>query len=108
MEALSELSFTHYRMFAEMGGLIDFYQAASQVNELMQSKTRSRPARCVDANSLDDLRAKPLEDEYNRPVYTISALSESERLCEKIPGKKAATTFAMSAFLVNLLTSSTA
>lgn len=59
MEALSELSFTHYRKLAEMGGLVDFYQAASPVDELTLLKIGSRPARRFGASSLDDLRAIP-------------------------------------------------
>lgn len=59
MEALASLSFVHYRQFAEMEGLVDFYQSASPVEELALLKMGSRPARRFGANSLDDLRAIP-------------------------------------------------
>lgn len=59
MEALSGLSFVHYRELAELPKLIDFYQAASPVEELVLLKMGSRPAKRFGATSLDDLRAIP-------------------------------------------------
>ena len=59
MEALSNIAFTSYRHFAETEGLIDYYNAASPVEELAMMKIGSRPAKRFGANSLDDLRAIP-------------------------------------------------
>jgi phosphoenolpyruvate carboxylase len=59
MEALSGLSFTAYRRLIEQPGLVNFYQAASPVEELALLKIGSRPARRTGAMTLDDLRAIP-------------------------------------------------
>ncbi|MEX2525966.1 MAG: phosphoenolpyruvate carboxylase [Gammaproteobacteria bacterium] len=59
MEALSNLSYTHYRQLAEAPGLVEYYNAASPVNELAKMNIGSRPARRTGAKSLDDLRAIP-------------------------------------------------
>ena len=59
MEALAGMSYVHYRKLAELPGLVDFYQAASPVEELVLLKIGSRPARRFGAQSLDDLRAIP-------------------------------------------------
>jgi phosphoenolpyruvate carboxylase len=59
MEALAGLSFTAYRNFMEQPGLVDFYEAASPVNELALLKIGSRPARRTGAMTLEDLRAIP-------------------------------------------------
>jgi phosphoenolpyruvate carboxylase len=59
MEALAGLSFTAYRGFIEQPGLVDFYEAASPVNELALLKIGSRPARRTGAMTLEDLRAIP-------------------------------------------------
>jgi len=59
MEALSGLSFVHYRELAELPRLIEFYQAASPVDELVLLKMGSRPAKRFGATTLDDLRAIP-------------------------------------------------
>lgn len=59
MEALSNIAFTAYRELAEAEGLVDYYNAASPVEELAQMNIGSRPARRFGANSLDDLRAIP-------------------------------------------------
>jgi phosphoenolpyruvate carboxylase len=59
MEALSNIAFTKYREFAETEGLVDYYNAASPVEELSMMKIGSRPAKRFGANSLDDLRAIP-------------------------------------------------
>ena len=59
MEALSSLAYAHYRQFAEMEGLIDYYSAASPVEELAKMNIGSRPAKRFGANSLSDLRAIP-------------------------------------------------
>ncbi|MGH8501555.1 MAG: phosphoenolpyruvate carboxylase [Gammaproteobacteria bacterium] len=59
MEALAGLSFTAYRGLIEQPGLVDFYQAASPVDELALLKIGSRPARRTGAMTLDDLRAIP-------------------------------------------------
>src|SRR5680860_296393 len=59
MEALAGLSFTAYRGLIDQPGLIDFYQAASPLDELALLKIGSRPARRTGSMTLDDLRAIP-------------------------------------------------
>ena len=59
MEAISNIAFTSYRQLAETDGLVDYYNAASPVEELAMMKIGSRPAKRFGANSLDDLRAIP-------------------------------------------------
>ena len=59
MESLSTLAFTHYRQLAETEGLVDYYNAASPVEELAKMNIGSRPARRFGAKSLSDLRAIP-------------------------------------------------
>lgn len=59
MEALSSLSYAHYRQLAETEGLVDYYSAASPVEELAKMNIGSRPARRFGAKSLSDLRAIP-------------------------------------------------
>ncbi len=59
MEALSSLSYAHYRQLAEKQGLVDFYSAASPVEELAKMNIGSRPARRFGAKTLGDLRAIP-------------------------------------------------
>ncbi len=59
METISELSFLKYRELAETEGLVDYYNAASPVEELARLNIGSRPARRFGAKSLSDLRAIP-------------------------------------------------
>jgi phosphoenolpyruvate carboxylase len=59
MESLSTLAFTHYRQLAETEGLVDYYNAASPVEELAKMNIGSRPARRFGAKTLSDLRAIP-------------------------------------------------
>jgi phosphoenolpyruvate carboxylase len=59
MEHLSELAFNKYRELAETEGLVDYYSAASPVEELAKMNIGSRPARRFGAKSLSDLRAIP-------------------------------------------------
>ena len=59
LEALSMLSYTAYRQLAETDGLVDYYSAASPVEELAKMNIGSRPARRFGAKTLDDLRAIP-------------------------------------------------
>lgn len=59
LEALSGLAYTAYRGLAEQDGLVDYYQAASPVEELALMNIGSRPARRFGAKSLHDLRAIP-------------------------------------------------
>ncbi len=59
LEALSGLAYTAYRGLAEQEGLVDYYQAASPVEELALMNIGSRPARRFGAKSLNDLRAIP-------------------------------------------------
>lgn len=59
METISGLAFTKYRDLAETEGLVDYYSAASPVEELAKMNIGSRPARRFGAQSLGDLRAIP-------------------------------------------------
>ena len=59
MESLSRLAFKKYRELAESNGLVDYYSAASPVEELAKMNIGSRPARRTGTKSLDDLRAIP-------------------------------------------------
>ncbi|MDZ7735763.1 MAG: phosphoenolpyruvate carboxylase [Gammaproteobacteria bacterium] len=59
LEALSGMAYTAYRGLAEQEGLVDYYQAASPVEELALMNIGSRPARRFGAKSLNDLRAIP-------------------------------------------------
>lgn len=59
MEAISSLSYACYRKLAETDGLVEYYNAASPVEELAKMNIGSRPARRFGAKSLDDLRAIP-------------------------------------------------
>ena len=59
LEALADLSHTAYRQLLEEAGLIDYYNAASPVQELGKLRIGSRPDRRFGANTLDDLRAIP-------------------------------------------------
>ncbi len=59
VEELSNYSFAAYRELAETEGLVDYYNAASPVDELVKMNIGSRPARRFGANSLSDLRAIP-------------------------------------------------
>jgi len=59
LEELSNYAFDAYRQFAETEGLVDYYNAASPVDELVKMNIGSRPARRFGANSLSDLRAIP-------------------------------------------------
>jgi phosphoenolpyruvate carboxylase len=59
LEALSSLAYAAYRNLAEQDGLVDYYQAASPVEELALMNIGSRPARRFGAKTLKDLRAIP-------------------------------------------------
>ena len=59
MEEISSYAYGHYRELAETKGLVDYYNAASPVEELAKMNIGSRPARRFGANSLSDLRAIP-------------------------------------------------
>ena len=59
MDALSSLAYTAYRGLVEEARLIDYYHAASPVQELGKMRIGSRPARRFGADTLDDLRAIP-------------------------------------------------
>ena len=59
MENISSLAFTKYRELTETEGLVDYYNAASPVEELAKMNIGSRPARRFGAKSLSDLRAIP-------------------------------------------------
>ncbi|BBE72502.1 phosphoenolpyruvate carboxylase [Oharaeibacter diazotrophicus] len=59
LEALSGLSLASYRRLIEQPGLIDYFNAASPVEELAHLKLGSRPARRFGARALADLRAIP-------------------------------------------------
>ncbi len=59
MEALSGAAYAAYRCLADHPGLVEYYQAASPVEELALLNIGSRPARRFGAKSLSDLRAIP-------------------------------------------------
>lgn len=59
LEALAGLSLASYRKLIEQPGLIDYFNAASPVEELAFLKLGSRPARRFGAKALEDLRAIP-------------------------------------------------
>ena len=59
MDALSSLAYTAYRQLVEETGLVDYYHAASPVQELGRLRIGSRPSRRFGAETLDDLRAIP-------------------------------------------------
>jgi phosphoenolpyruvate carboxylase len=59
VEAIAAASFKTYRGLAEDAGLIDYFQAASPVEELSLLKMGSRPARRFGAKGVEDLRAIP-------------------------------------------------
>jgi len=59
MEALSGAAFAAYRRFATHPGLVDYYRAASPLEELVRLKLGSRPARRAGAATLEGLRAIP-------------------------------------------------
>ncbi len=59
LETLSAAAFAAYRELAEAPGLVDYYGAASPVEELALLNIGSRPARRFGAKSLADLRAIP-------------------------------------------------
>ncbi|MEQ8289864.1 MAG: phosphoenolpyruvate carboxylase [Gammaproteobacteria bacterium] len=59
METISSFGFKKYRELAETPGLVDYYNAASPVEELAKMNIGSRPARRFGAKSLGDLRAIP-------------------------------------------------
>ncbi|MBH0236217.1 phosphoenolpyruvate carboxylase [Methylobrevis sp. L22] len=59
VEALAGLSLASYRKLIEQPGLIDYFNAASPVEELALLKLGSRPARRFGARALADLRAIP-------------------------------------------------
>lgn len=59
MEHLSEMAFRHYRQLYEAKGLVDYYCAASPVEELACMNIGSRPARRFGGLSINELRAIP-------------------------------------------------
>ena len=59
MELLSSLALKKYRELADSKGLVEYYSAASPVEELAKMNIGSRPARRTGENSLKDLRAIP-------------------------------------------------
>jgi phosphoenolpyruvate carboxylase len=59
VETLARHSFQAYRGLAEDGALLDYFHAASPVDELAHLKIGSRPARRFGARGIDDLRAIP-------------------------------------------------
>ncbi len=59
MEALSGAAYAAYRRLADHPGLVEYFQAASPVEELALLNIGSRPARRFGAKSLADLRAIP-------------------------------------------------
>ncbi len=59
MEALSGTAYVRYRSLLERPGLVEYFTAASPVEELKQLNIGSRPARRSGLQTLEDLRAIP-------------------------------------------------
>ena len=59
VQAIAKRSFRAYRVLAEDQGLLDYFNAASPVEELQHLKIGSRPARRFGAKGVEDLRAIP-------------------------------------------------
>jgi phosphoenolpyruvate carboxylase len=59
LEALSGMSQAHYRNLIELPGMVDYFHAASPVEELALLNIGSRPTRRFGAKGIDDLRAIP-------------------------------------------------
>ncbi len=59
VEEIARLSFKAYRRLAEDKALLNYFHAASPVEELALLKLGSRPARRFGAKGIDDLRAIP-------------------------------------------------
>ncbi len=59
VEEIARLSFKAYRRLAEDSALLNYFHAASPVEELALLKLGSRPARRFGAKGIDDLRAIP-------------------------------------------------
>ena len=59
VEEIANLSFKAYRKLAEDKALLNYFHAASPVEELALLKLGSRPARRFGAKGIDDLRAIP-------------------------------------------------
>ena len=59
VEEIASLSFRAYRKLAEDKALLNYFHAASPVEELALLKLGSRPARRFGAKGIDDLRAIP-------------------------------------------------
>lgn len=72
VEAIAAASFKAYRGFAEDPGLIDYFQAASPVEELSLLKMGSRPARRFGAKGVEDLRAIPWVFAWSQNRHVIT------------------------------------
>jgi phosphoenolpyruvate carboxylase len=59
LEALSGMSQAHYRNLIELPGMVEYFHAASPVEELALLNIGSRPTRRFGAKGIDDLRAIP-------------------------------------------------
>ncbi|MGE0146911.1 MAG: phosphoenolpyruvate carboxylase, partial [Parvibaculaceae bacterium] len=72
VEAIAAASFEAYRGLAEDPGLIDYFQAASPVEELSLLKMGSRPARRFGARGVEDLRAIPWVFAWSQNRHVIT------------------------------------
>jgi phosphoenolpyruvate carboxylase len=72
VEAISSASFTAYRGLAEDPGLMEYFQAASPVEELSLLKMGSRPARRFGAKGVEDLRAIPWVFAWSQNRHVIT------------------------------------
>jgi phosphoenolpyruvate carboxylase len=72
LEALAGLSLASYVKMIEQPGLIDYFNAASPVEELGLLKLGSRPARRFGARALEDLRAIPWVFAWSQSRHLIT------------------------------------
>ncbi len=73
MSFLSNRSFKHYRNLLEMDGFVQFFQQATPIDLISQSRIGSRPAKRTGQNSLADLRAIPWVFSWSQSRFMISA-----------------------------------
>ncbi len=59
MNQASKVSYAHYREFVEDKGFVEFFEAATPINEIAHLKIASRPVRRPGPASLENLRAIP-------------------------------------------------
>ena len=71
LAVLSDYAFTHYRKLTSTQGLVEYYTAASPVEELAEMNIGSRPSRRRDTKGLSDLRAIPWVFAWTQNRYLV-------------------------------------